>query len=209
MDHVLPSIDPSSPSADSDRLWRSAAKSASAGVAGAALTNPLDVWVKLRRPLLFLIFLCGKPWTDDWNCWKLYLLVDFVVKCISHISSIALFRSIRNEMFKKNTPLVETVRNLHRELGYNFLVRGIGKNMIAVAIPLGCTIFFTDTLIQWSKNIQLQQQQPKEEWVSERSERMLLLNYFSSRIGISRFAWRAYMDCRAHIQARTDGDLAD
>jgi len=66
-------------------------------------------------------------------------------------------------MFKKNTPLVETVRNLHRELGYNFLVRGIGKNMIAVAIPLGCTIFFTDTLIQWSKNIQLQQQQPKEE----------------------------------------------
>ena len=101
MDEVLPRVDPSSPTAESDRLWRSAAKSACAGVAGAALTNPLDV--------------------------------------------------IRNEMFKKNTPLVETVKNLYKELGYNFLVRGIGKNMVAVAIPVGCTIFFTDTLIQISK----------------------------------------------------------
>ena len=102
MDAVLWEIDPSSPNADSDRLWRSAAKSASAGVAGAALTNPLDV--------------------------------------------------IRNEMFKQNTPLVQTVRNLYDQLGYKFLVRGIGKNMIAVAIPVGCTIFFTDALIQMSKN---------------------------------------------------------
>lgn len=102
MDGVLPPVDPSSPTVQSDRLWRSAAKSATAGVAGAALTNPLDV--------------------------------------------------IRNEMFKKNTPLVETVRNLYNKLGYNFVVRGMGKNMIAVAVPLGCTIFFTDALIQFSKN---------------------------------------------------------
>lgn len=101
MDRVLPPVDPSSPTVDSDRLWRSAAKSATAGVAGAALTNPLDV--------------------------------------------------IRNEMFKKNASLVQTVKNLYDELGYKFLVRGIGKNMIAVAIPVGCTIFFTDTLIQLSK----------------------------------------------------------
>ena len=102
MDGVLPPVDPSSPTVHSDYLWRSAAKSATAGVAGAALTNPLDV--------------------------------------------------IRNEMFKKNTPLIQTVRNLYDELGYRFLFRGMGKNMIAVAVPVGCTIFFTDALIQFSKD---------------------------------------------------------
>ena len=85
----------------SDRLWRSAYKSAAAGIAGAALTNPLDV--------------------------------------------------IRNEMFKTNQSLVETVRSLHRELGYSFLTRGMGKNLVAVAIPVGCTIFFTDAFIQFSE----------------------------------------------------------
>jgi Mitochondrial carrier protein len=102
MDIVLPAVDISSPTVESDRLWRSAAKSATAGVAGAALTNPLDV--------------------------------------------------IRNEMFKTNTPLLQTVKNLYEELGYKFLFRGMGKNMIAVAVPVGCTIFFTDTLIQLSKH---------------------------------------------------------
>ena len=38
MEEYLPQIDPSSPTYDRDRLWRSAAKSATAGVAGAALT---------------------------------------------------------------------------------------------------------------------------------------------------------------------------
>jgi hypothetical protein len=51
-------------------------------------------------------------------------------------------------MFKNNKPLMETVRLLHRDLGYSFLSRGLGKNMVAVAIPVGCTIFFTDALIQ-------------------------------------------------------------
>jgi Mitochondrial carrier protein len=101
MDEMLPQVDPTSPAVDSDRLWRSAAKSATAGVAGAALTNPLDV--------------------------------------------------IRNEMFKRNTPLIQTVRNLYQELGYKFMLRGMGKNMIAVAIPVGSTIFFTDALIQVAK----------------------------------------------------------
>jgi hypothetical protein len=101
MEGYLPQADPSSPTYESDRLWRSATKSACAGVAGAALTNPLDV--------------------------------------------------IRNEMFKTNKSLSETVRLLHEELGYKFLTRGLGKNMIAVAIPVGCTIFFTDALIQYSQ----------------------------------------------------------
>ena len=83
-------------------MWRSACKSAAAGVAGAALTNPLDV--------------------------------------------------IRNEMFKTNKSLTETVRQLHSEMGYSFLNRGMGKNLVAVAIPVGCTIFFTDALIEYSKS---------------------------------------------------------
>lgn len=41
MEECLPKADPSSPTYDRDRLWRSATKSAAAGVAGAALTNPL------------------------------------------------------------------------------------------------------------------------------------------------------------------------
>ena len=105
MEKYLPQIDPSSPTADRDRLWRSAAKSATAGVAGAALTNPLDV--------------------------------------------------IRNEMFKTNKSLSQTVELLYKELGYSFLTRGLGKNMVAVAIPVGCTIFFTDALIQFTTNRQL------------------------------------------------------
>jgi hypothetical protein len=102
MEDKLPKADPTSSSYDQDRLWRSAAKSATAGVAGAALTNPLDV--------------------------------------------------IRNEMFKTNLSLSQTVKSLYTQMGHRFLYRGMGKNMIAVAIPVGCTIFFTDALIQFTTN---------------------------------------------------------
>jgi hypothetical protein len=54
-------------------------------------------------------------------------------------------------MFKTNKSLSETIRLLQEEVGYKFLTRGLGKNMIAVAIPVGCTIFFTDTLIQYTQ----------------------------------------------------------
>lgn len=102
METLLPPCDPNSSTPNSDKLWRSAYKSAAAGVAGAALTNPLDV--------------------------------------------------IRNEMFKTNRSLTETVKQLHAETGYSFVTRGMGKNLVAVAIPVGCTIFFTDALIEYSKN---------------------------------------------------------
>lgn len=47
---------------------------------------------------------------------------------------------------------MDTVQSLHKELGlYKFVMRGMGKNLVAVAIPVGCTIFFTDLLIQQSK----------------------------------------------------------
>lgn len=98
MENTLPQIDDqTSPNYDRDRLCRSAIKSATAGVAGAALTNPFDV--------------------------------------------------IRNEMFKTNESLPRTVRRLTEE-GSGFITRGMTKNMIAVAIPVSCTIFFTDILIQ-------------------------------------------------------------
>ena len=100
MEAVLPLVDRTSPSYESDQLWRSAFKSASAGVAGAALTNPLDV--------------------------------------------------IRNEMFKTNKGLMETVKLLYHEMGWRFSIRGIGQNLVGVSIPLACTIFFTDALIQFT-----------------------------------------------------------
>jgi Mitochondrial carrier protein len=76
-------------------LKNSAIKSATAGIAGAVLTNPLDV--------------------------------------------------IRNEMFKTNQTLTQTVRHLYCTTGYQFLWRGMGKNVVAVALPgvleQFCTVF--------------------------------------------------------------------
>ena len=100
MEGVLVPADPGSPTFETDRLWRSAQKSAAAGIAGAVLTNPLDV--------------------------------------------------IRNEMFKTNHSLSRTVRKLYQDMGLSFVGRGMGKNVIAVAIPVACTIFFTDAFINIS-----------------------------------------------------------
>lgn len=102
MEHCLANPDPASPTYETDRLLRAAIKSASAGVAGAALTNPLDV--------------------------------------------------VRNEQFKTHARLSVTVQSLWKELGLRFFVRGLGKNMVAVALPVGCTIFFTEALIQLTQD---------------------------------------------------------
>lgn len=96
----LPEPDPASANYDREKLLKSAYKSVAAGVAGAVLTNPLDV--------------------------------------------------IRNEMFKTHLGLTATVRHLYRELGVAFLWRGMGKNTLAVAIPVACTIFLTDTFVAMS-----------------------------------------------------------
>jgi len=108
-ERTLPKPELSSDNYDRDMLWRSAVKSAMAGVAGAALTNPLDV--------------------------------------------------IRNEQFKTDLGLLRTTRSLWNELGWQFATRGLGKNMIAVALPVGVTIFCTDALIHLSQQQQQQQQQ--------------------------------------------------
>ena len=98
MDGVLPQIDPQSATAKRDNMIRSACKSATAGIAGAVLTNPFDV--------------------------------------------------VRNEMFKTNLRLMDAVKKLREEMGWKFLWRGMGKNLVAVSIPVASTIFFTDMLIQ-------------------------------------------------------------
>ena len=82
----------------SEVLARSAVKSVVAGVAGAALTNPLDV--------------------------------------------------LRNEMFKTDLSVGESLQKLIREEGSGFLSRGLGKNLIAVAVPIAITIFSTDSLVR-------------------------------------------------------------
>jgi Mitochondrial carrier protein len=102
MEKVLAQPDPSSPTYESDRLLRSAIKSGTAGIAGAALTNPLDV--------------------------------------------------IRNEQFKTHQGLRATAQSLYAEMGLGFMARGLTKNMVAVALPVGCTIFFTDMLIQMTQD---------------------------------------------------------
>lgn len=102
MEHFLPKPNPTgSDHYDKTLLVRAAVKSSTAGLAGAALTNPLDV--------------------------------------------------IRNEMFKTNKGLMSSVSGLKEEYGgWKWMGRGMGKNLIAVSIPVACTIFFTDILIQFS-----------------------------------------------------------
>jgi hypothetical protein len=39
---------------------------------------------------------------------------------------------IRNEMFKTNLGMRVTIRHLWEDMGWKFLARGLGKNMIAV-----------------------------------------------------------------------------
>ena len=83
-----------------EELMRSAMKSISAGLAGAILTNPLDV--------------------------------------------------LRNEMFKTDLSMTQTLKKLQREEGVNFMGRGIGKNLVAVAIPIAVAIFMTDVFVNLS-----------------------------------------------------------
>ena len=51
-----------------------------------------------------------------------------------------------NEMFKTDLGLVAVVRALHRASPWRWLARGADKNLVGVAVPVACTIFFTDQL---------------------------------------------------------------
>jgi len=80
-------------------LLKSAKISVTAGVAGAVLTNPLDV--------------------------------------------------VRNEMFKTEEGMVACMMRMSKESGPSWLLRGIGKNWVAVAAPIASTIFLTDRFKVW------------------------------------------------------------
>ena len=61
-------------------------------------------------------------------------------------------------MFQTHQGLRDTVRHLYEKEGWAFLHKGLGKNMVAVAIPVACTIFFTE-LVQYSSQQRRKQQE--------------------------------------------------
>merc|ERR1711953_599261 len=75
-------------------LVKQAKIAVTAGVAGAVLTNPLDV--------------------------------------------------VRNEMFKTEEGMIPCAMRMSQETGASWLLRGMQKNYIAVALPIASTIFLTD-----------------------------------------------------------------
>ena len=57
------------------------------------------------------------------------------------------FDVIRNEMFKNNRSLNNTIKYLIKEYNFSWLYRGIIPNIVSVAIPISSTIFLTEYLI--------------------------------------------------------------
>ncbi|KAG5175894.1 mitochondrial carrier domain-containing protein [Tribonema minus] len=105
-DYMEGVLDPPNPELGSwGAAWRSAKKSVAAGVAGAALTNPVDV--------------------------------------------------LRNEMFKTDLGVRQALSKLIHEEGAQWATRGMTKNLVAVSIPIGLTIFFTDVLIRAQDGVAL------------------------------------------------------
>lgn len=66
------------------------------------------------------------------------------------------FIFFRNEQFKTGLGIRVTVQQLWKDMGWRFFARGLGKNMIAVAMPIGCTIFLTDAFIQYTEEWKVQ-----------------------------------------------------
>jgi len=91
MGEYLAPVDPKDKTAV---LVKQAKIAVTAGVAGAVLTNPLDV--------------------------------------------------VRNEMFKTEEGMIPCALRMSRETGASWLLRGMQKNYIAVALPIASTIFLTD-----------------------------------------------------------------
>ena len=58
---------------------------------------------------------------------------------------------IRNEMFKYEESFGATVQRLLRTEGYAFCTRGMQRNLVAVAAPIGMTIFLTEMLTEMLK----------------------------------------------------------
>jgi hypothetical protein len=55
---------------------------------------------------------------------------------------------LRNEMFKTDKGVRDTLIILDKEYGWGWMMRGMQKNLIAVAFPIAVTIFATDVLVR-------------------------------------------------------------
>lgn len=54
---------------------------------------------------------------------------------------------LRNEMFKTHLSMSAAAKKLNHEYpGFRWFARGAEKNLVAVAVPVACTIFFTEQL---------------------------------------------------------------
>ena len=60
------------------------------------------------------------------------------------------FDVLRNEMFKTEEGFLATTLRLYKQEGYGFMSRGMQRNLIAVAMPIGMTIFVTDAIIEYT-----------------------------------------------------------
>ena len=131
---------PSAPKGHPDHrnqvMNRAAAKSVAAGVAGAALTNWVRPLVSIHRPL----------WATSLPC-----CLPAVLACSPRARWLETARAadvIRNEMFKYEEGMMETISRLLRTEGWAFCTRGMQRNLVAVAAPIGMTIFITEALTE-------------------------------------------------------------
>jgi hypothetical protein len=59
------------------------------------------------------------------------------------------FDVVRNEMFKTEERMMACIGRMTKEDGKAWLMRGMGKNWVAVALPIASTIFLTDRFKVW------------------------------------------------------------
>ncbi|KAJ8613677.1 hypothetical protein CTAYLR_003126 [Chrysophaeum taylorii] len=79
------------------------------------------------------------------------VLARSAVKAVSAATAGAILTNpldvLRNEMFKTHLSMVATTRKLNAEYpNFSWFMRGAEKNLVAVAVPVACTLFFTEQL---------------------------------------------------------------
>lgn len=143
MENVLPAVDPSSPTVDSDRLWRSATKSACAGVAGAALTN--------RK--LVIIF--------DSN--RTFLMV--LVLLLSHFCQLdsCLFNLYSN--WFPSLPILPIVSGLFAIEWHELVFNMFARYFYLIYIPIGDNLLHLSTGCHSQWNVQ---NEPTSFWYCEK-----------------------------------------
>lgn len=119
-------------------LCRAAAKSIAAGVAGAALTNPLDV-IRNEMFKYEVRSMCRRSVAaraDPTRARTIFFA------CHPHTRSAVSLLTCWQESFSA------TCNRLLRTEGWAFCTRGMQRNLVAVAAPIGMTIFLTEALTE-------------------------------------------------------------